>query len=347
MRSLGLLTLPALVACATGGPAATGTTGAAGSVSAADEARARSSDVDGDGIRDREDKCPTDPETPNGYMDDDGCPDLASAPVTRGGGPPEIVEKIAFADGRSDIRPGSFPVLDAIALVLKMQPELFPVVALEGHAATNETGPMKLSLARASAVRMALIARGVPQDRLLAQVSGSTDPVCVDDNERCWARQRRVEFLTLSSSKRPDVAAGREEVESDADPDRDKAAEKPAASARPAPVALDSVTFASGSVALAPASLPTLDLLAGFLKANPVSLEIEGHADDNERKAAELARARANAVRAYMIACGVSAESLIVRVQGTARPACTGRGSACRARNRRVELRFPETTPAN
>ena len=101
--------------------------------------------------------------------------------------------------------------------------------------------------------------------------------------------------------------------------------------------------FPSGSAALGPSALPTLDLLAGFLKANPVSIEIEGHADDNERKAAELARARANAVRAYMIACGVSADSLIVRVHGTSRPACKGHGSACRARNRRVELRFPET----
>ena len=111
-----------------------------------------------------------------------------------------------------------------------------------------------------------------------------------------------------------------------------------------APVALESVPFSSGSAVLAPSALPTLDLLAGFLKANPVSIEIEGHADENERKAAELARARANAVRAYMIACGVSSDSLIVRVQGTARPACKGHGSACRARNRRVELRFPETS---
>jgi outer membrane protein OmpA-like peptidoglycan-associated protein len=341
MRLLGLSTLLALGACATSGPPDARPAGAA-----AAEARARSSDVDGDGLRDSEDKCPHDPETPNGYMDDDGCPDLASASVASTTGTSEIVEKIIFTDGRSDIRPGSYPVLDAIALVLKMQPDLFPVMALEGHAAPNEVSPMKLSLARASAVRMALIARGVAQDRLLARASGSTAPVCGENSERCWARERRVEFATLNPAKQPEAAAGSgdEAADEDSAPDRSPGAPAPNAAA---PVALEQVPFPSGSAVLGPSALPTLDLLAGFLKANPVSLEIEGHAADNERKAADLARARADAVRAYMIACGVSTESLIVRVQGTSRPACKGRGAACRARNRRVELRFPDSAPSN
>lgn len=33
-------------------------------------------DRDGDGIADDKDKCPDEPETYNGYMDDDGCPDI-------------------------------------------------------------------------------------------------------------------------------------------------------------------------------------------------------------------------------------------------------------------------------
>ena len=343
MRLLGLSTLLALGACAAAGAPDARTAAAGASMPAAEEARVRSSDVDGDGLRDGEDKCPHDPETPNGYMDDDGCPDLASASVGSMTSTPEIVEKIIFTDGRSDIRPGSYPVLDAIALVLKMQPELFPVVALEGHATANEASPMKLSLARASAVRMALIARGVAQDRLMARASGSTSPVCGENSERCWARERRVEFVTLNPAKQPDVTAGRGD-EAAADDDKPPGAPAPNAAA---PATLEQVPFPSGSAALGPSALPTLDLLAGFLKANPVSLEIEGHAADNERKAAELARARADAVRAYMIACGVSAESLIVRVLGTSRPACKGNGSACRARNRRVELRFPDSSPSN
>jgi outer membrane protein OmpA-like peptidoglycan-associated protein len=293
MRSLGLSALLALGACATSGAPDTRQAPAATAVPAAEEARARASDVDGDGIRDREDKCPHDPETPNGYMDDDGCPDLAGAPVTATPGRSEIAEKIAFSEGKAEIRPVAFPVLDAIALVLKMQPELFPVVALEGHAAVNEPSPMKLSLARASAVRMALIARGVPEDRLMARASGSTAPVCGESSESCWARDRRVEFVTLSQSKQQEARASAGPGD-EAEAEQDHAPEKPAPPPRAEPpVALENVPFATGSAALGPSALPTLDLLAGFLKANPVSLEIEGHAADNERKGAELARARA------------------------------------------------------
>ena len=33
-------------------------------------------DYDGDGINDSTDKCPTRPESTNGYQDSDGCPDI-------------------------------------------------------------------------------------------------------------------------------------------------------------------------------------------------------------------------------------------------------------------------------
>jgi len=33
-------------------------------------------DYDGDGINDSGDKCPTRPETDNGFQDSDGCPDV-------------------------------------------------------------------------------------------------------------------------------------------------------------------------------------------------------------------------------------------------------------------------------
>jgi hypothetical protein len=35
-------------------------------------------DYDGDGITDSKDKCPTRPETPNGFQDEDGCPDVVA-----------------------------------------------------------------------------------------------------------------------------------------------------------------------------------------------------------------------------------------------------------------------------
>lgn len=35
-------------------------------------------DYDGDGIPDAADRCPTRPETQNGFQDDDGCPDVVT-----------------------------------------------------------------------------------------------------------------------------------------------------------------------------------------------------------------------------------------------------------------------------
>lgn len=35
-------------------------------------------DYDGDGIDDASDRCPTRPETTNGFQDGDGCPDIAA-----------------------------------------------------------------------------------------------------------------------------------------------------------------------------------------------------------------------------------------------------------------------------
>ncbi|WP_324761052.1 hypothetical protein [Haloarcula montana] len=40
--------------------------------------RQASADYDGDGIDDSADKCPTRPETKNGFQDADGCPDVVA-----------------------------------------------------------------------------------------------------------------------------------------------------------------------------------------------------------------------------------------------------------------------------
>jgi outer membrane protein OmpA-like peptidoglycan-associated protein len=248
---------------------------------------------------------------------------------------PEIAERIFFEDGAAAIKPTSVPALDAIAAEIKGHPQAFPLVALDGHAAPNERGPMRLSLSRATAVRLALIARGVDGARLLERVSGATVPLCEHSRDICWERERRVEFAILHPSTPPEAPAA----------PREKPAPEPPVQASPRPELLEQVTFARGSAVLAPAALPPLDLVAGFLKANPTSLEIEGYAAEGEHGPGELARARAEAVRAYLVACGVSASALTVRSRGTEEPQCRERTKDCRARNRRAELRFSDARP--
>lgn len=275
-------------------------------------------------------------------------PASAPAPAPVPDGSPIIGEKIYFENARAEVKPSSYPVLDAITAILNQAPERFPQLALEGNAAANEPSPMRLSLARASAVRLALIERGVDGARLFARASGATVPACPHDRGVCWDLERRVEFAVLRPAPRvAEPAAGSTPViepeapaaETDVPADRGPPP-------RPAdPGLLDRVGFTRGSALLMPSALPALDLVAGFLKANPSALEIGGHATADEHHPDDLARARAQAVRAYLIACGVSGEALVVGSQGSSKPACEERSASCRAKSRRVELRFSVTAP--
>lgn len=246
-----------------------------------------------------------------------------------------IAERIAFQQDSAELKPSTSPLLDAVAATLKQQPELFPLVALEGHAADNERTPMRLSLARSSAVRVALLARGVDGARLLARASGSTAPGCFQQTDACRAAERTVEFITLPIPKPapppppPEIAAPAETP-----PPAKKPAAEPSAP-------LDRIEFNKGSAVIAPSALGNLDLLAGFMKANDVSVEIVGYADDRERRAG-LAAARAEAVRKYMMACGVSGQHLTTRTEQTGRATCRSHSANCAARAGRAELRFAE-----
>jgi len=324
----------ALTACASTAAVPPAPPPAAAAPASAPPGPAQPADTDGDGIPDSIDECEGEPETPNGFDDEDGCPDVASS------SPGRLVERIGFQHDSAEVKAASYPMLDAIAIVLKQQPHLFPLVALEGHAADNERSPMRLSLERASAVRVALLARGVDAGRLLARASGSTAPSCAHRNEVCWARERTVEFVTLAAAERAAAAATANSGEA---PGATATESKPAGeSAAATQVPLERIEFKKGSAVLAPAALAELDVLAGFMKANSAYLEIVGYADERENGAAALAEARAGSVKRYMIACGVAGAHLIVRAERTSRATCRSHSANCPARNGRAELQFIE-----
>lgn len=51
-----------------------------------------------------------------------------------------------------------------------------------------------LGLKRAQVVREALIADGVNEDRVKAISYGESNPVCLEEQDDCWAKNRRVDF---------------------------------------------------------------------------------------------------------------------------------------------------------
>ena len=66
-------------------------------------------------------------------------------------------------------------------------------VTIEGHADSRGTNEYNLSLGerRSNAAREYLISLGIAGDRLLAISKGEESPVCMEENEGCWSRNRR------------------------------------------------------------------------------------------------------------------------------------------------------------
>jgi outer membrane protein OmpA-like peptidoglycan-associated protein len=105
---------------------------------------------------------------------------------------------------------------------------------------------------------------------------------------------------------------------------------------------LDTVRFRPGSAEIDPQSHSLLDQVALTIKANPdiKRVRVEGHTDEtgNHDMNVELSRARASAVREYLIRRGVSPRRLTAEGYGPDRPIARGRDPASLARNRRVEF---------
>jgi outer membrane protein OmpA-like peptidoglycan-associated protein len=146
-------------------------------------------DRDGDGIPDALDKCPDQPETYNGFEDEDGCPDRSHCGFIAGA--PQILDQVFFAAREAKIAPASRPILDAIAATLLGNPQILRT-AIEGH--TDGREPRGLGLRRAEAVAAYLRAKGVAAERLTTTDLAATGPLAPDPTARGRESNRRVGF---------------------------------------------------------------------------------------------------------------------------------------------------------
>ncbi|HXT95057.1 MAG TPA: OmpA family protein, partial [Polyangia bacterium] len=164
-------------------------------------------DNDHDRILDKDDKCPNEPETYNGYQDADGCPDKGKVIVHKG--KLEILDKIYFETDKDEIKPVSFPLLDAIAATINGNPQI-DLIEIQGHADERGDDAHNLDLTerRAQSVRRALEQRNVLPSRLKAHGYGETKPICTQHNEECWSQNRRVEFIILKRSDEAKLQGG-------------------------------------------------------------------------------------------------------------------------------------------
>jgi OmpA-OmpF porin, OOP family len=170
-------------------------------------------DNDTDTVLDIADKCSTVPETYNGFEDEDGCPDTL---------PPEVealkgtVEGLLYAEGETAVRDSAKGNIDKIAKLMAAQPTI--KVLLIGHTddrEANQFAPqadpkdptasaapapdfaalaVDLSIARAEAVKQALVGLGVAQPRIIVEGKGAEEPVAENDKPRGRLANRRVEI---------------------------------------------------------------------------------------------------------------------------------------------------------
>ena len=149
-------------------------------------------DRDGDGVFDHVDNCPDQP----GPADNQGCPVKVKQLIVITAEKIVIKEMVFFATAKAQILAKSFPLLAQIASVMKAHPEI-PRLVIEGH--TDSVGKreanVKLSQARADAVRAFLAKKGIAAGRLSSIGYGPDRPANDNETEAGRAKNRRVEFM--------------------------------------------------------------------------------------------------------------------------------------------------------
>jgi outer membrane protein OmpA-like peptidoglycan-associated protein len=169
-------------------------------------------DADGDGVVDRLDNCPAE----KGVKENAGCAKKQLVVLTAE--KLEILDSVYFKLNKAIIEARSFPLLDNVASILKGHPEL-KAVRIEGHTDSqgDDTSNLKLSQARAEAVRDYLVKKGVEAGRLTPLGYGEARPIATNDTKEGRAKNRRVEFnlgeAASSTIKKNDTGPGTDTLE--------------------------------------------------------------------------------------------------------------------------------------
>ena len=274
-------------------------------------------DPDSDGVFGLDDACPNTPEDMDGFLDLDGCPE----PDDDLDGVADVVDRCPSEaedrDGHED-RDGCPDIDNDFDGILDIEDEC-----------PTEAG--------------ILAARGCPDQ------DGDTVP---DPTDECPMRPGNPLAQGCPDYDRDRVPDFRDLCPTEAispkiDPIRSNGCPTRAYYSGGRIEILDRVNFEFGSATLSPDSYTVLRDVARAIDANPdiQSVEIGGHTDNVGSAGANLrlSRARARAVRAYLIQQGISAKRLTTRGYGESMPIDSNETEGGRYQNRRVEFVVAET----
>jgi chemotaxis protein MotB len=116
-----------------------------------------------------------------------------------------IQSEILFEGGQATLNPAGFPELDKVAAALidvsrEIPPDIAWVLRVDGHTdrrpiqSAQFPSNWDLSASRAIAVVRYLVARGIPENRLLAAGFGEFQPIEIGETEDVLRRNRRIEL---------------------------------------------------------------------------------------------------------------------------------------------------------
>jgi len=124
-----------------------------------------------------------------------------------------INDRIFFAPGSNEIRPSSFTILDKVAEVLLLRPDI-EEVSIQGHTARDANGDINLAMSvrRSKAVVDYLVAKGVNRERISSIGFGQTRSEDEGQTNRVefviekWSNNR----LPTDTAKTPDATKSAE-----------------------------------------------------------------------------------------------------------------------------------------
>jgi outer membrane protein OmpA-like peptidoglycan-associated protein len=280
-------------------------------------------DKDEDGIEDKADACPSEPEDFDGIEDTDGCPDLDN-------------DKDGISD-KDDTCPDLAEDFDGF-----QDEDGCPDLDNDGDGITDLKDKCPNEPEDFDGVKDDDGCPDVVQDSDNDGIADDKDkcplkPEDFDgfqDEDGCPDLDNDLDGITDDVDKCPNESETYNGyLDEDGCPDERPIEEK---------FILQGCNFETGSAAITPDSYALLDKVVKSLKAYPeVRVEVAGHTDDVGKDDFNLglSQRRAESVKQYLVNAGISADRIVAKGYGETSPIATNGTPAGRAENRRIEFR--------
>lgn len=279
-------------------------------------------DEDDDGIEDKVDRCPSEPEDFDGFEDDDGCPDLDNDNdgIKDGvDGCPDLAEDFdgfEDEDGCPDLDNDGDGVPD-VEDRCPNEPEDF-----DGFEDSDGCPDILQDSDN----------DGVPDDMDKCPLKAE-DVDGFQDEDGCPDLDNDLDGIMDTDDQcpnEPETFNGYKDE--DGCPDERPIEEK---------FILRGINFETGSAALTPDSYAVLDQVVRSLMAYPeVRVEIKGYTDSvgDWDYNLDLSQRRADAVKNYLVNSGIATDRVVSKGYGEADPVASNKTAGGRAENRRIEF---------